>query len=307
MSSTDTDLDLIWVGPDGSEWDWMGGTNGVILGEGLEGVLFPQFEQLTTSMPTGRRYHGTRYKAASINATLQVADTVVAAETASGGRDGYRRGKAWRALDRRVRQSLSPTTPGTLMCRADGEERFRSLRLEELDYTLKKWPDIRGIVEYDIELVDDSPFWRGREVIYDFPYQTQNTADYYGREAGVGPDLYISASNNTALGVNVNNPGDVEAWPTWVITGPVQASVGFGDSITQLPYLAEGETLTLVTDPIRRSITDAQGNRAWSRVPNRRFIPVPAGDQLPITVATTDSGPGSSVRLSITPNYLGAY
>lgn len=306
----DTDLSLTWNAPDGSVWDWMDGTQGVILGEGIDGILFPDFDQLTTSTPAGRRYNGTRWKPALISATLQVADTVAAAETVALGASGYRRGAAWRDLDRRVRRSLSPTEPGRLVCNADGQSRFLDLRLEDLGYSIKKWPDIRGLVEYDVELADDEPFWKGEPLVMEFPFQAESTADYYGGGVeGVtkGPDFFISPGNSTAAGVLVPNPGEVEVWPDWTVTGPVQASVGVGDAITELPFLGEGESITLVTNPVHRSITDGTGRRAWDRVPIRRFAAIPAGDQIPVVVSTTDGGPGSSVRLTITPNFLGAY
>lgn len=306
----DTDLSLTWNAPDGSVWDWMDGTQGVILGEGIDGILFPDFDQLTTSTPAGRRYNGTRWKPALISATLQVADTVVAAETTENGPLGYRRGSAWRELDRRVRRSLSPVEPGRLVCTADGQTRYLNLRLEELAYTVKKWPDIRGLVEYDVELVDDEPFWKGEPLVSEFAFQEASTADYYGGGTpGVtkGPPLFISPGNSSASGVYVPNPGEVEAWPVWTITGPVQATIGIGDAVTELPFLGAGETLTIVTNPVHRSIVDGTGRRAWDRVPVRRFAAIPAGDMIPVVVNTTDGGPGSSVVLSITPNYLGAY
>lgn len=306
----DTDLDLTWYAADGTVWDWMEGTQGVILGEGIDGVLFPDFEQQTTPTPSGRRYNGTRWKPATVAATLQVADTVAAAETLENGRTGYRRGPLWRELDRRVRRSLSPVEPGRLVCNADGQSRFLRLRLEDLSYTIRKWPDIRGLVEYDVEMVDDEPFWKGEPLVTTFEYQETSTADYYGGGVeGVtkGPNFFISPGNSSASGVYVPNPGEVEAWPVWEVTGPVQATIGIGDAVTDLPFLGAGESLTLVTNPVNRSITDGMGNRAWHMVPTRRFAAIPAGDQIPVVVNTTESGPGSSVRLTITPNYLGAY
>lgn len=307
---SDTDLDLTWTGPDGSVWDWMAGTQGVILGEGINGILFPDFEQLTTPTPAGRRYNGTRWKPSTISATLQVADTVVAQETLEFGAHGYRRGAAWRELDRRVRRSISPLEPGRLVCTADGQSRFLDLRLESLDYSIVKWPDIRGLVEYDVDLVDDEPFWKGEPIVTEFAYQAENTADYYGGGVeGVtkGPPFFISPGNSSASGVLVPNPGEVEAWPVWEITGPVQATVGIGDAVTELPFLGAGETIRLVTNPVHRNITDGTGRRAWDRVPIRRFDAIPAGDMIPVVVNTTEGGVGSSVKLIITPNYLGAY
>lgn len=306
----DTDLDLKWVDHNGETWDWMNGTGGVILGEGIDGVLFPDFEQLTTTTPSGRRYNGTRWKAATISATLQVADTVVARETVENGPLGYRRGPAWRELDRRVRQSLSPLHPGRLVCTADGQVRHLTLRLEELTYSITKWPDIRGLVEYDVELADDEPFWKGEPIITEFSFQENATADYYGggvEGATKGPPFFISPGNSFSSGVYVPNPGEVEAWPVWEVTGPVQATIGVGDAVTELPFLGSGESLTIVTNPVHRSITDGTGRRAWDRVPVRRFAAIPEGDAVPIIVNTTEGGPGSMVRLTITPNYLGAY
>lgn len=305
---SDSDVQLDWTGPDGTTWDWLDGTAGVILGEGLSGILFPDFEQLTTPTPYGRRYNGTRWKPATVEATLQVCDTRASAEVAAlGGR--YRTGAAWRALDRRVRASLSPTVPGRLTCTADGQTRWLDLRLESIGHKLKKMPDIRGLVEYDLELADDEPFWKGQPIPIDFPFQQTSTEDYYGGTAGAGagPPLVISAGNNTAAGAEVANPGDVDSWLTWEITGPVQATIGTPNAVTVVPFLGDGETLTIVTNPNRRDVVDQTGARAWHKLDNRRFAAIPAGDQVPLVVEMSSGGPGANVRVTLEPAYLGAY
>lgn len=300
---SDSGVRLDWTGPDGLTWDWLDGTAGVILGEGLSGILFPDFEQLTTPTPYGRRYNGTRWKPATVEATLQVCDTRASAEVAAlGGR--YRTGAAWRALDRRVRAGLSPTAPGRLSCTADGQSRWLDLRLESIGHKLKKMPDIRGVAEYDLELVDDEPFWKGEPVILDFPYQAASTTDYYG---GSGPPLYISAGNNSSSGVQILNPGEVEAWLTWEITGPVQATIGTPGATTAVPFLGDGERLTIVTNPSRRDVRDESGAPAWHKLDNRRFAPVAASDEAPLIVDMSAAGPGALVRVTLEPAYLGAY
>lgn len=303
---SDSGVRLDWTGPDGSTWDWLDGTAGVVLGEGIDGILFPDFEQLTTPTPAGRRYNGTRWKPATVEATLQVCDTRASAEVAALGGQ-YRRGAAWRTLDRRVRASVSPTSAGRLTCTADGQSRWLDLRLESIGHKLTKMPDIRGLVEYDVELVDDEPFWKGQPVPIDFPYQEVATEDYYGGATGVGPPLMISAGNNSSSGVEIANPGDVDSWLTWEITGPVQATIGTPGATTAVPFLGDGERLTIITNPIRRDVLDESGARAWHKLDNRRFEPVPAGDQVPLVVEMASAGPGSNVRVTLEPMFLGAY
>ncbi|MGK9270501.1 phage tail family protein [Williamsia muralis] len=298
---SETDMQLYWHAPDGTRWDWLDGSMGVNLGEGLEGVVFPDFEQLSSVTPYGRRYNGTRWKPATVQATLQVCDIAVNQEARAAG-GYYRRGPLWRALDRRVRQSLSATEPGKFECVVDGQSRFLSCRLEDIGCKWTKVPDLRGIVSYDITLVDDEPFWKGETVSYDFPYQESSSQDYYG---GAGPPLYISTGNASGLG-EVDNSSDVAVWPTWEITGPVQATVGFGEAVTAVTFIGSGETLTMVTDPNRRDVFDENGNRAWDKLEARRFEPIPAG-KAPLVVETSSGGVGSNVRVSYQPAYLGLY
>lgn len=298
---SETDLELFWHAPDGTRWDWLDGSMGVNLGDGLEGVVFPDFEQLSVATPYGRRYTGTRWKSAQVSATLQVCDITVNTEAQRLGHQ-FRRGSLWRDLDRRVRQSLSVSEPGTFECVDNGRSRFLTCRLEEIDCKWTKSPDIRGYVSYDITLVDDEPFWKGNTISYDFPYQEALSADYYG---GAGPPFYISTGNAAGIG-EIVNVSDVPVWPVWEIIGPVQATVGFGDALTSVLFVGSGETLTIVTDPNRRDVYDENGERAWDKLEFRNFQPLPSGSA-PLVVETSSGGVGSNVRVSYQPAFLGMY
>lgn len=87
------------------------------------------------------------------------------------------------------------------------------------------------------------------------------------REHGVGVDYlvpYPSVSSSQVLGATtLLNPGDVESWPRWTITGPASlvtiTNTGTGESWVLDPDapdiehgpLLEGEQVTVTTDPPR--------------------------------------------------------
>lgn len=49
----------------------------------------------------------------------------------------------------------------------------------------------------------------------------------------------------------INNPGDVDAWPTWTIIGDsTAAAVGVGTSVVEVPFVVPaGKALVVNTDP----------------------------------------------------------
>jgi hypothetical protein len=120
----------------------------------------------------------------------------------------------------------------------------------------------------------------------------------------------------------VNNPGDIEAWPVWTITGPLKSfkftgptpppvggqqqdppSWGIPAQPGGADCLANGRTLTVDTRPGIKTITDDQGTNYFPLMsPNLSLWSVPAGTST--VQADLVAGSGTpSVKVEIFPRY----
>lgn len=117
------------------------------------------------------------------------------------------------------------------------------------------------------------------------PYWTEETAVTYAVAAPVSgrnllPALVkLRVSSSQALGsVTVENPGDVEAWPVWTITGPGSSfTLSLGDLELSYPTaIAVGEVITV--DTVTKKVTSSvHGNVFANLAPAPKFFPIPAG------------------------------
>lgn len=136
------------------------------------------------------------------------------------------------------------------------------------------------------------------------------------RETGTAVDYlvpYPSVSSSQVLGqTTVTNPGNVEVWPTWRITGPAtviaftREDTGVSFTLTMADTvhgdLLEGETVTISTDPPRvRSGSDENllDGLDW---PSAVLWPLPPGDT-PVVFQLSGAEPGSAVDLVFHPRY----
>lgn len=296
---SDTDVRLVWRAADGSEWDWMRGTEGVIAGRGIQGLLFPEFEQRMSETRSGARWSGVRWKPRKVQVKMQVGDNVGSVLRRDG--DAYRRGGAWRDLDRRFRSSINPVEPGELVCITPEGERSMRLLTDGVDEKAEAWPDIRGFMEYDVDFTAESALWSGAPVTISIPYSSGGGQDYYQSK---GPNFLISEGTVQAA-QTVQNPGDAPAWPVWTISGPGQFTVGVGDKVTVTETLGADEVLVIDTE--KRSVTDGTGASAWDRLVSRNFPQIPRGSASNVVVTAVDASAGSSVSMTIVPKFLGAY
>lgn len=296
---------IVWRSHLGTEWDLMTGTQGVVLPQGLRSMFLPKFTQRThkTARTPGVRFDGIDWDAGEASMTVTVGDTWISRPDGN-----FRRGDEFLHLDRSFRDSFSPLYPGTLAVEALGETRRFTGRLVELTgEDGDTMPDIRGTATYEIALAAESPFYRGKDVVFDFGFVGAATPENYYGPTDAAPDFYITGGN--ALGNAVlTNPGQVEEWPTWTFDGPGQAVLGIGDHITYTHGLAAGERLIIVTDPNGTTVVDGAGNRAWDRIAGLYdFAPVEPGDNVLATAQIVGGGPGANIRLELATHFLSAY
>jgi hypothetical protein len=90
-----------------------------------------------------------------------------------------------------------------------------------------------------------------------------------GEESGWFPLFFDLAASDIYSTATIDNDGDIEAWPIWVITGPasdiVLRNLTTGDYWSWSETLATGAILTIDTRPGHKSVLDQTGNsQMWA-------------------------------------------
>jgi hypothetical protein len=126
--------------------------------------------------------------------------------------------------------------------------------------------------------------------------------------------LRINAGSLAGDVVSVTNPGDVEAWPKWELSGPIKAfeftgpeghSFGIDPAIDGSDIVPLGRTLIVDTRPGFKTVRDDQGTNYWPLLKAQPELwPIPDGDS-ECTVSITPGAPSAQVRLSFQPRYEG--
>ncbi len=133
------------------------------------------------------------------------------------------------------------------------------------------------------------------------------------RDYVAGPASFFSAfptvTNASVLGLStMENLGDLKAWPTWTIRGPMTSLVATNlttsQSFTLTQTLTSGQSITITTDrPTVRDNADHNiiGSINW---PSATLWGLETGDNS-INFAVTGAGSGTSIRLAFYPRYEG--
>ncbi|MFJ3826243.1 phage tail family protein [Streptomyces nodosus] len=148
------------------------------------------------------------------------------------------------------------------------------------------------------------------------PYWEDSAAIPVHREAGSMVDFlnpYPAVSSSQVIGATtLDNPGDLDVWPEWRITGPASAITftrgdtgrSFTLTMSETPHgpLLEGELVTISTHPPR--IRSGTGENLISGLnwPGAVLWSIPPG-KTPVTFQLDGSGPGSAVDLEFHPRY----
>lgn len=124
---------------------------------------------------------------------------------------------------------------------------------------------------------------------------------------------FPSVSSSQVLGATtVTNPGDVDVWPTWTITGPASAitftradtSEAFTLDMTATAHgaLLTGETVTVSTDPPRVRSGTGENLIAGLNWPAAVLWSLPPGET-DVTFQLDGASTGSAVDLTFHPRY----
>ncbi|NYV72991.1 phage tail domain-containing protein [Streptomyces sp. UH6] len=155
-----------------------------------------------------------------------------------------------------------------------------------------------------VTLLCEDPYWIAAEALS------------VHRESGTPEDYQVpfpTVSSSQVLGATtVTNPGDIQVWPTWVVSGPATAITmtheATGESFTLTmsatphgPLLA-GQTVTVSTDP--PAVTSGTGENLFGGLdwPTAELWGLAPGDNA-VTFQLDGSGPGSAVDLTYYPRF----
>ena len=281
-----------WAGVDASVWDFADGP--VALRPGLMGLMDPESEFFGRSTPAldGRRITGHRHSERRVFWPLVIA--------AASGLD-------WLTIRRAFFASLSYSVDGTFTVTADdGQVRTLRLHLGEQDdrgYDID--PALIPFERLDVEMVADDPWWKGPQVVAEFA----PVGDVLPFFAVTTDRVFNLMSSNTVDSATVANPGDVDAWPKYTITGPASefSATISGGIVSSTTEVIAGAVLVIDTDPtVQRAVLTVAGvdSTVTRDLVGVNWRPVPSGGSVSLDVSLIGTG---SLVVSFMPRFFRAW
>lgn len=150
-----------------------------------------------------------------------------------------------------------------------------------------------------IGLYCPDPFWRDVAVLSQTLAYTTGGDDFL--------DPYPQLSSGAVTGeLTLNNPGTVEAWPEWTVTGPMTSftatNVTTGEEFVITYTLTAGQTLVVTTRPA--AVTGPAGQNLINTVdwPGAELWRLRRGDNA-VDLQLTGAAVGTLVNVSYYPRY----
>lgn len=240
-------------GVDGIEWHIHGPrsiNSPVRLREGAVGELFDApFSTVLRGVAgkAGKSFRGINYAERNIVLRLNIAGES---------------GRSWAHNYSRFMRGLSPTEEFQLIVDTQlSGRRWLNVRLAEApDVENSLDPHEQANMQVQVVLCAAHPFWQAPAIKREFVF---------------------NGSNWASSGVTVTNPGDIPAWPKWVLTAPAK----FGlpdidlstpvdkhlDRFVYLPFQPHGREVLVDTDPFEEMITSNDGALTWAQMNGQFF------------------------------------
>lgn len=297
-------MEHTWTGTDGTVWELSDPSTGVfIVQESLEGMHDPTTDEVNRESPSvpGSSFQGYRIKARDVVWAVYVYSD----ESSEHFYD----------LDRRFADSMKIGKYGTWrVTRPDGQFRELTMRKVPTSFSYERDPGRFGWVKYAFRFIaDENPFWT-------YPLEvpgSQSTFedvqgdDFFGADAGKGPNFYISPSR-AVTNREIFNDGDEDVPEVITITGPmdfVDFSIDVGNGPRQYHLdcdLDPGEWIEINTQPNKFSIKDHSGANRMKSIDNWTFDPFPSKETTKLSVMPQGLG-GGSVVFDVSPLYHRAW
>jgi hypothetical protein len=286
-----------WLGVDGSTWDLRNGEVRLALSSTGWGLA-----ELTTFVQSngvrdGQRATGWRAEPRTLQWPMK---------------KGYGTwsSRQFLEVDRAWWAACLPHKSGTVRVTGpDGLQRTLRARVTaDGPYTMEYDPSDVLVEDFSLALTADDPWWKGPQTFT--PYGVSAVATPFYGPSGYGPPFYISAGNSSGS-QPISNPGDVDAWPVWTLTGPLSTFTithPDGGQVAGAPNLLAGEQLVIDTRPgakfATRTAADGTTSDYTPSLTSWDWRPIPAGTTQNIAVALT--GTGGAVA-AIEPRYFRAW
>ncbi|WP_406078755.1 phage tail family protein [[Kitasatospora] papulosa] len=270
--------------------DW---ERGWLVQPGAKGLDMPSYAMATDQSPGIDGYEVRQVRAEGKTITLPIAFW------ANDSRAAYK------ARRRALIRSLNPKRgQGTLtLTEPDGATRSIGVRYtdgmegdESLDAAGARWC-ITALV-----FAVPSPYWNGGEVTTEWKNGTGG--DFY-------PFLPLTVGDSQVLGsVTVDNDGDDDAFPIWIIKGPATSAtltnVTTGQTLALTRTLTASDTVVIDTRERRQTALLNGVTNLWPHLSDSSTLWPLELDRNELTLTIAGSTSATSVRMTYQPRYLAA-
>jgi hypothetical protein len=187
----------------------------------------------------------------------------------------------------------------------DGTTRLLNCRAREIDL-VEEWPQRSETTQQVIvSLHAADPYW------YADADETATWSQNFGLPSPPFPVTFpwLFPSNILFAAATVDNPGQVESWPTWLIVGPGSnpslRNVTTGETMVFGRTLGLGESILVELSRDAVNITDGLGTKLFSTLsnPSVAWAIQPGINQIQVGMAAATSA--SYVTMAYRPKFLG--
>ncbi|MFD4608276.1 phage tail domain-containing protein [Streptomyces sp. NPDC058440] len=219
--------------------------------------------------------------------------------------------KTLKEFKRKLAAALNPRNGYCVLSFTEGDGRPRRLRVfyrggmegsEDTGSSGFRW------VSYGVQLTALDPWFFGDTDV--IPSWDVGTSKPF-----LGPKFFpltLGKGDVATSTLTVENPGDIEAWPVWTLTGPLRSfkftgpdktSWGIKENVGGPDALATGRTLTVDCRPGYKTLVDDKGKNYFPDLDASPSLwAVPAGESIVKTNLVAGSGT-ASVSMRLTPRY----
>ncbi len=277
-----------WIDANGVEHN-LSGDDGIDVIIGPEGRFMPSFSFVEDKVPLqpGSRLRGINVEAREVDLPLEISCTTQS------------------ELRSKIRILLNWFNPlkgdGILKCVAvDGSTRILNCRYSgglEITESGQTWQRLVLVLKaFD-------PYWYDSSTVV----QTFTT----GQPATFFPFFPLRLSSSTVFAdIAVNNIGDVETNPEWIITGPgdsiILRNLSTGELFNLNISLGVGEILIVNTKTGKKSVKKGDGTNLFGYQTDDSSLWALQQGQNSIRIEMSNATTDSSVQLTYTPRYWGA-
>lgn len=291
MANVTGTMRATYTDPEGVEWDWSNTSpeHGYFTTSQIGGWAAPTFEIVADPLPRGGEgIRNIRGQGARLTWPMHIY-----------GQDFMEFSDRYRLVKRSILMTARRNIPGILrIARPDGSAREIEVWYED---GLRGEPGQNWVSASPVlTLYCPSGAWR------DITPQVI-TRMYEPASAFFSPWLTISSSQVIGTS-NIENIGELTAWPIWVITGPATGltatNLTTGQAFTLTETITAGQTITITTDrPTVRGPADENlaGSLNW---PGAYLWGLAPGDN-DIEFAVAGAGTGTQIEMTYYPLYEG--